>query len=117
MVDGLPQVLAVRPQADGVDIDIALQPDLPWFQGHFPRMPILPGVVQLDWAVYFARQQSVMDARAVPAFQVKFRALIRPDDALTLMLRRKGEANRVAFEFRRGAVVCSSGQLFGGDRS
>lgn len=117
MVEGLPQVLAVRPQANGVDIDIVLRPDLPWFQGHFPQMAILPGVVQLDWAIHFARQHAVLAARAVPAFQVKFRALVRPQDALTLMLRRKGETNRVAFEFRRGTEVCSSGQLFGGDPS
>jgi len=32
-----------------VRLELAVAPDLPCFEGHFPGVPVLPGVVQLDW--------------------------------------------------------------------
>lgn len=115
MADHLPLVLAVRSRQDGVELDLVVQPELLWFQGHFPELPILPGVVQLDWAVHFAHEQGVMDKPAARAFQVKFRSIVTPRDALTLVLQRQARGGRVAFEFRRADAICSSGQLFAGD--
>ncbi len=115
MADRLPRVLTVRPQQDGVELDLLVQAELLWFQGHFPGFPILPGVVQLDWAVHFAHEQGVIDAPAARAFQVKFRSVVTPCDTLTLVLQRQAKGGRVAFEFRRGDAVCSSGQLFAGE--
>jgi 3-hydroxymyristoyl/3-hydroxydecanoyl-(acyl carrier protein) dehydratase len=115
MADRLPRILAIRPRQDGVELDLVVQPELLWFQGHFPELPILPGVVQLDWAVHFAHEQGVIEAPAARAFQVKFRAVVTPRDALTLVLQRQAKGGRVAFEFRRGDAVCSSGQLFAGE--
>jgi 3-hydroxymyristoyl/3-hydroxydecanoyl-(acyl carrier protein) dehydratase len=34
---------------------LRVPPTLEHFRGHFPGFPILPGVVQLDWAVRFGR--------------------------------------------------------------
>lgn len=114
MVERLPQVLAVRPREGGVEIDLRIAPELPCFVGHFPDLPIVPGVVQLDWALHFARAQGITDVPAARAFQVKFRAIIRPRDQLTLVLRHESRKQQVTFEYRRGPVVYSSGQFFVG---
>jgi 3-hydroxymyristoyl/3-hydroxydecanoyl-(acyl carrier protein) dehydratase len=112
MVDRLPRVLVVRPRQGGVELDLEIQAELDCFRGHFPGFPILPGVVQLDWAVHFAREHGVADAPATRAFQVKFRSFIRPRDGVTLELRRESRKRQVMFEYRRKTVVCSSGRFY-----
>lgn len=39
----LPTVLACETLADGVRLQLRLDPDLPWFAGHFPARPCCPG--------------------------------------------------------------------------
>ncbi len=35
-------------------VDLNLPEDLVWFEGHFPKKALLPGVVQLRWVLYYA---------------------------------------------------------------
>jgi 3-hydroxymyristoyl/3-hydroxydecanoyl-(acyl carrier protein) dehydratase len=112
MADRLPRVLVVRPRQGGVELDLEIQAELVCFRGHFPGFPILPGVVQLDWAIHFAREHGVACAPAARVFQVKFRSFIRPWDGVTLELRQESQKGQVTFEYRRETVVCSSGRLY-----
>ena len=50
----LPTVLACETLADGVRLQLWLDPDLPWFTGHFPGAPLLPGVTQIHWVMHYA---------------------------------------------------------------
>ena len=50
----LPTVLACETLADGVRLQLRLDPDLPWFAGHFPGAPLLPGVTQIHWVMHYA---------------------------------------------------------------
>lgn len=108
--DGRLPPATVRPVEDGVEIDIAATPDLRWFDGHFPDFPLLPGVVQVDWAVGFARRHLGYAGPSAQRFQIKFKQMIRPGDRLVLRLRTDAKG-RVVFEYRRGDGVCSSGVL------
>jgi 3-hydroxymyristoyl/3-hydroxydecanoyl-(acyl carrier protein) dehydratase len=45
-----PQVLACRRTADGVEIDLRIDGDLAPLAGHFPGLPVVPGVCLLDWS-------------------------------------------------------------------
>lgn len=109
----LPTILARREHGEtGVALDLRIPPDLLWFQGHFPGLPILPGVVQVDWAVELARTLLGLDLVAAPQFQVKFKAVIRPDDRLTLILIHDEVKGRLALEYRRGDEICCVGQVF-----
>lgn len=46
-----PEWLLVRDERTGsvrsIEVELALSPNLIWFRGHFPELPILPGVAQL----------------------------------------------------------------------
>lgn len=61
---------------------------LAWFRGHFPDMPILPGVAQLLLVETAAREFTQVPPDAAPAQvkTLKFRAVIRPGAKLRLRL-------------------------------
>ena len=48
----LPTVLE-RVSGPGETFTLAIGADLIAFRGHFPGNPVLPGVVQVDWAIRF----------------------------------------------------------------
>lgn len=108
----LPPILAERRSADGVALDLAVTEDLDVFRGHFPGLPVLPGVVQVDWALRLAKSQQLVDSGAeLRDFQVKFRNVIRPPLTLTLTLRWDAARRRIQFDYRSGTVAMSSGRL------
>jgi 3-hydroxymyristoyl/3-hydroxydecanoyl-(acyl carrier protein) dehydratase len=106
-----PQIDDVRRTDDGVELEIRLPPDLFWFRGHFPQVPILPGVVQIDWAIQYAREHLDVDLPAARVFKVKFRQVIRPGEYLTLRLQHRRNKGHLLFEYQRGQSICASGQV------
>ncbi|WP_119343660.1 ApeI family dehydratase [Facilibium subflavum] len=57
------------------------------FKGHFPNIPVLPGVAQTDFAIYFASQFLALDRKRVDKIQqLKFTKVIKPDMQLYLAL-------------------------------
>ncbi|SEH49948.1 AMP-binding protein [Magnetospirillum fulvum] len=106
-----PRIVARRGGNDdgSVELDLEIDPALVWFKGHFPGHPILPGVVQIDWAIAFAREHLGLDLPAARDFQIKFRATILPGDRVTLSLRHEAAKRRLGFQYRRGDDICSSG--------
>jgi acyl-coenzyme A synthetase/AMP-(fatty) acid ligase len=81
-----PECLYVQALDKGVELCLFLPDSLRWFKGHFPGHPLLPGVVQLHWAITAAREH--LGARG--AFQglraLKFMRPLRPGKMLTLTL-------------------------------
>ena len=105
-----PQIIALRRFDDGCEIDCVVPPDLSCFNGHFPAMPILPGVVQIDWVVRLANQYLSLGTEAASAFQVKFRRIIGQSQLFTLRLRVL-PARRLAFEYLIDGETASSGSV------
>ena len=105
-----PQIVALRRFDDGCEIDCIVPPDLSCFNGHFPAMPILPGVVQIDWVVRLANRYLSLGTEAASAFQVKFRRIIGQSQLFTLRLRVL-PTHRLAFEYRIDGETASSGSV------
>jgi hypothetical protein len=76
----------IRGLALTLALTLALDPDLLAFQGHFPGDPILPGVVQVDWAIRFGTEAFGPLGRFCGLDQVKFLGLIRPGERVELQL-------------------------------
>ena len=110
-----PEVTDVRQRADGVDIDLLVSPDILYLQGHFPELPVVPGVAQIDWAVVMADRFLGTDIGAATNFKVKFRSIIRPPIALTLELRitarETGGTRRLTFEYLGSDGAFSTGAI------
>lgn len=111
MID-LPAVRSVDHPAPGsVALDLALPPGHGAFAGHFPEQPILPGVVQLDWALRFAGVYLDLEQPAARDFQVKFRRTIGPGRTVSLLLTLNRVKRHLAFEYRLDREAASSGKI------
>lgn len=99
------KVTAVEHDGDNVTLSLYLQPELDYFKGHFPQAPILAGVVQLDWAVQYAKQYLSLDGLSVKNIEVlKFKVVMTPGLNVLLKLTKKnGHKFTFSYESERGA--------------
>jgi 3-hydroxymyristoyl/3-hydroxydecanoyl-(acyl carrier protein) dehydratase len=88
---------------------LALAPGLPAFQGHFPGSPILPGVVQVDWAMRLGEAAFGPLEPFRGLDHLKFLAPIRPLQSLELTLELR--PGRLAFRYQCGPERMASGTL------
>ena len=108
-----PQLLACRQTSDGVELDLHIDADLAALAGHFPGLPIVPGVCLLDWVVRFSVRHLALLQDGAVQFQIKFRSVLQPDRDVTLRLRRLS-GGRVQFDYRHLETVYASGTVSAG---
>ena len=70
--------------AEGLTWKFFVPMELPFFEGHFPGHPILPGVVALGWLLAAAERFTGRTPAAVELLNVKFQVVILPGAALEL---------------------------------
>lgn len=92
-------------------LDLTLDPTLAVFDGHFPQMPILPGVAQLDWAVRFGREAFPLPAHVLRVEALKFQQVARPGSRIRLHLEWQAETHRLVFRYESDHGVCASGRV------
>ncbi len=96
---------------------LEIPPGGPWFEGHFPGRPILPGVAELALALDALGRNA--DAPALKGIaHARLRQLVLPGDRLQLILRQStGSAmqpDRARFDLvRDGAAVANAEFSFG----
>ncbi len=95
-----------------ITAEVTTGTDSPWYSGHFPGMPILPGIAQLSM-VFDAIQESVrkrMGTLSVSEIKkVRFRQLVSPGDTLRIEAL-PAEHDPLTFTFKlltRGQAACS----------
>jgi acyl-coenzyme A synthetase/AMP-(fatty) acid ligase len=105
-----PEVLAQVESAGEWNLQLAVPPDLAYFSGHFPTAPVLPGVVQVEWALGLGQQLLAL-GRFAGMEVLKFQQLVRPGDEVQLHLRYDVERGKLYFAYRNEAATCSSGRI------
>lgn len=94
-------------------IDVAA--DAPYLEGHFAGVPVLAGVVQVEWAVRFGRELLAPSGGFQRLEALKFQQVIRPGDAVRLDLRWDEERATLSFGYTSPAGQLASGRVvFGG---
>jgi acyl-coenzyme A synthetase/AMP-(fatty) acid ligase len=111
-----PEIRATRLSTDlaappRIELDLFIAPDLPQLDGHFPDLPIVPGVALVDWAVRFAGRYLQIGDGVARALQVKFRRITAPDNLVTLILEHQPDRHRLAFTYRQGEQILASGNF------
>ena len=105
-----PQLLGEHATLSGHVFELKLPLDLALFDDHFRSAPVVPGVMQVAWALAFAaRRYGPMDCGTMDA--VKFRRLVRPGDRLQLEIVHEAERGHLHFTVRIGGALCSSARL------
>ena len=80
-----------------------------WFDGHFPGLPVLPGIAQLGMVFELVRHALDGPVRVTEVSRVRFKQMIVPDDRLTVMAEPlPGGSGRYGFRItRHDEVVCT----------
>ncbi|MTW22038.1 hypothetical protein [Allochromatium palmeri] len=94
-----------QPAPDEIRAGVVVNGDSPWFDGHFPDSPILPGIAQLKMVadvIGKARHQSLWVKRL---HRVKFKRIVKPGELLEIHV--KGTDNQYSFRITHNAEdVC-----------
>lgn len=83
----------------------------PWYSGHFPDNPILPGIAQLHMVselIALARQEKLCIKRLS---RVKFKKIVRPGERLELNAKNDGKPYTYSFRITSEAQDVCSGTM------
>jgi 3-hydroxymyristoyl/3-hydroxydecanoyl-(acyl carrier protein) dehydratase len=106
-----PEIVGITRLEDRVELNLRIPGALLYFRGHFPTFAILPGIVQLDWAIHYGRQHYALGAVAAATIKVKFRKPIRPNHCVTLSLKHVCARASLEFKYTDAEGACSSGLI------
>lgn len=107
-----PRVLHAGHTPQGsVTIEVDVPADCSWLEGHFPGRPVLPGVVQVRWALQLAGQVWPNLDSVVALNNVKFLNPVLPPVRLRLELQWNAETARLDFAWHQDTQRCSQGRV------
>lgn len=107
-----PELLKQQTVDAELHLDLLVPPDLAYFSGHFPKTPVLPGVVQVEWAMHLAQQLLGVPPVFAGMEVLKFQQLVRPGNQIKLTLRFDNERSKLYFAFTNtDNAPCSSGRI------
>jgi len=99
-----------RDQAQAL-IRLQITPDLSAFAGHFPSLPVLPGVALLDWAIGFGREAFASMGTFARMESLKFQSIVRPGALLELRITWHPEKGAMDFRYSSAATTHASGRV------
>jgi len=106
-----PEIIGVSRDSNDVELSLYVSQNLDCFKGHFPQTPILPGVVQLDWAIHFTKIYFELIDRELSHVEVlKYKAVIAPKSRIKMQLQQKSEV-KYCFKIYSESQDHASGRL------
>ena len=106
-----PEILSVQCEGDTARLSLRIPQDLMYFRGHFEQMPLLPGVVQVDWAIQLARQQFQMPPQFKKLSALKFMRVLSPGGTIELLLHWQSASGELSFRYAWAEQAYSSGRV------
>jgi len=98
---------------DKIILNTEVLPDSPWFDGHFPENPTLPGIAQLEMAIDAIRLVSKRNLSVTGFRKVRFKRVIRPGEKLKVIITsRKSQEGSYAFRILVEDKLACNGVLF-----
>jgi 3-hydroxymyristoyl/3-hydroxydecanoyl-(acyl carrier protein) dehydratase len=94
-----------------IELRVGVPYDLEIFDGHFPAIPIVPGVVQIGWAVRAARTHLGVSGFLCALEKIKFRRIVQPGDQLLLRLDYEPTGRLLRFRYSHDGTLASSGEV------
>lgn len=110
----LPNVTLLEQEAGRLLLGLTVPAALSYLEGHFPQAPILPGVVQVDWAIYYSRAHFALAPSFCGINALKFQKVILPDAPLYLELTHDTLKGSVQFRYFSDAGPHAGGRILFG---
>lgn len=107
---GSPSVLSLVSESQRMSVGLGVPADLDWFRGHFPGRPVLPGIVQVHWAVLACQALYGLPGDPREIKQLKFKRVVEPPAEIEMSLVRVG-AHEVKFGFSSRGEQNSGGTI------
>lgn len=104
---------ATQRERDQITARVTTDEQSPWFSGHFPDDPILPGIAQLKMVAdtIVASGEDVLCMTGLS--RIKFRKIVRPGELLDIHAVPGNKKGQYAFRITHGnEEVCSGTMLF-----
>lgn len=92
-------------------LELTVPADLLYFDGHFSVAPVLPGVVQVEWAVHYGRRYFDLKPSFGGMNALKFQQMIRPEQPLQLELVHDAAKGQLQFRYFSSAGSHASGRI------
>jgi 3-hydroxymyristoyl/3-hydroxydecanoyl-(acyl carrier protein) dehydratase len=105
----VPEIRASERTAHGVRLELHIPADLAYFNGHFPEVPLLPGVVQISWAIELGRKDVPFSGAFRALNAIKFMRVIQPGATVCLLLEYAADKHQLDFEYALEGQTCSNG--------
>lgn len=96
-------------------LELTVPADLLYFDGHFPGAPILPGVVQTDWAIAYGRAYFDLPPQFRAMHALKFQHVIQADRPVQLELLHEVAKGSLHFRYFSPAGQHASGRILFAD--
>ena len=106
-----PDILSIRREGDVARLSLRIPIQLSYFRGHFQQVPLLPGVVQVDWAIRLARRQFEMPEGFKRLSALKFMRVLSPGSETDLVLDWNAENSELSFRYESVGATFSSGRI------
>lgn len=106
-----PIINHIQKHENEVNLSIYIPPDLLYFEGHFLKKPIVPGVVQIEWAGCLGEEHLSVRGEFSELEVVKFHEFINPGDSISLDLRYMADKNKLSFSYSSEKGKHSSGRI------
>lgn len=93
--------------------EVCAEAGSPWFSGHFPAEPILPGIAILSMVTDVIRQYESEKGRRIRVSgirRVRFRLPVSPDELLMISLSLPSQEGGLSYHFKcelNGKTVCT----------
>ncbi len=106
-----PEVRLLERNESHAHLQLNISVSSPYFEGHFPGSPVLPGIAQIDCVIALGRDLFPLPPRFLRLESVKFQQVIRPGVQLGLKLDFQAERGTLRFIISSASGDHSSGRV------
>lgn len=106
------EVKKIEKKDELVEILLYFPDTSPYFKGHFPDLPVLPGFVQIDFAINLAKKHFGINQIVTNIKRMKFTKIISPNQDITLKLEYDSAGKTLDFQYHNNNSIYSSGKFY-----